>query len=142
MAIDIISIKCPECGASLDIEADRDQAFCTYCGAKVRIVNENEYVYRRIDEAGVKKAETDRIIKLKQLEIAEKNRASAEKTKTFKMKACLILVVAGIIMLVGGFLLGGATGDSDSDLYMISMGGMASLLAALYIGLLSNNKDD
>lgn len=142
MAVNIISVKCPECGASLDIEADRNQAFCTYCGAKVIINNENEYVYRHIDEAGIKQAETDRIVKLKQMEIAEKKRASEEKTKSLKIKISLILAVVGIVMMVGGYLLGDATGDSDSGLYMISMVGFFPLMGSAYIWLFSKNKDD
>ena len=35
MAVKLVSVKCPECGAMLDIEEGRDQAFCTHCGAKV-----------------------------------------------------------------------------------------------------------
>lgn len=69
----LISVKCPDCGQTLSIEENRTQAFCTYCGAKVLISNENEYIFRQIDEADVKKAETERIIRMRELEIAEKN---------------------------------------------------------------------
>ena len=34
MAIKFVSIKCPECGATLDIEEGRKQIFCSYCGTK------------------------------------------------------------------------------------------------------------
>lgn len=56
MAIKFISVKCPECGASLPIEEGRKQVFCSYCGTKVMVTNENEYIYRHIDEADVKKS--------------------------------------------------------------------------------------
>ena len=36
------------------------------------VQNDNEYIFRNIDEAGIKQAETDRIVRLKQMEIAEK----------------------------------------------------------------------
>lgn len=65
MAIKFTSVKCPECGASLPIEEGRKQVFCSYCGTKVMVTNENEYIYRHIDEADVKKAETDRIIRMR-----------------------------------------------------------------------------
>lgn len=81
MAVNFISVKCPDCGASLDVEKGRKQVFCTYCGAKILINNDNEYVYRHIDEAGIKQAETDSMVRMKQMEMAEKNRESAEKTK-------------------------------------------------------------
>ena len=74
MAIRFISIKCPECGASLEIEEGRKQAFCTYCGAKVLIYDENhhEYTYRTIDEASLLQAN----VRLKELEYEEKKRKS------------------------------------------------------------------
>ena len=59
LAYKLISVKCPDCGQTLSIEENRTQAFCTYCGAKVLISNENEYVFRQVDEAGIQKAETD-----------------------------------------------------------------------------------
>ena len=43
MAVKLIYVKCPECGAALDIEEDRKEAFCSYCGTKVLLYNENEY---------------------------------------------------------------------------------------------------
>ena len=73
MAYKLISVKCPDCGQTLSIEENRTQAFCSYCGAKILISNENEYVFRQVEEAGIKKAETDRIIRLREIEIAEKN---------------------------------------------------------------------
>lgn len=64
MAINLISIKCPGCGADLSVEDNREFSSCSYCGTKVKINNDNEYIYRTIDEAGIKQAETDRIVKL------------------------------------------------------------------------------
>ena len=56
MAIKLNSVKCPECGATLPIEEGRTQIFCSYCGTKVIVTNENEYLYRHIDEAEIKHA--------------------------------------------------------------------------------------
>ena len=36
------------------------------------VQNNNEYIYRHIDEAGIKKAETDRMVRMKQMEMEEK----------------------------------------------------------------------
>ena len=74
MAIQFISVKCPECGAELSVENGREFAYCSYCGTKVIISNDNEHIYRTIDEASVKQAETDRIVKLKKLEIEAKSK--------------------------------------------------------------------
>ena len=43
--------------------------------------NENEHIYRHIDEAKIKEAEMNQAVELKKLEIIERKRAAAEKTK-------------------------------------------------------------
>ena len=49
MAIRFVSIKCPECGAALDVEEGRRQIFCSYCGSSVLIDNDNEHIIRHIN---------------------------------------------------------------------------------------------
>ena len=98
MSIQLISIKCPDCGKTLSIEGDRTQAFCTYCGASVIIHNENEQVFRTIDEAGIKHAETEKLIKLKELEMEEKR--FGQQTQLQKVLTVLWLVLSLIILTV------------------------------------------
>lgn len=72
MGIKFVSLKWPECRATLDVEESRQQIFCSYCGTQIMVQNNNEYIYRHIDEAGIKKAETDRMVRMKQMEMEEK----------------------------------------------------------------------
>lgn len=97
MAISLISIKCPECGATLSVESTREFSFCQYCGTKVMLNNENEYIYRTIDEAGIKQAETDRIVKLRQLDMEEKSNFSRKTLIVAWLAATAILILIGII---------------------------------------------
>ena len=76
MSIKLVSVKCPECGANLPIEEGRKQIFCSYCGASVIVTDENEHVYRHIDEAGIKNAETERIVRMRELDLAERSTKS------------------------------------------------------------------
>lgn len=142
MSVRLISVKCPECGATLNVEENREQAFCSYCGTKVLLHNENEHIFRHIDEAGVKQAETDLIVRMKQMEFAEKKRADAEKTKKLKIIISLIMASVGILMMVIGYMGGYASGDPDSGLYMLSLVGMFPLMGAGYIWLFSKNDDE
>ena len=135
MGVQLISVKCPECGAQLNIEEGREQAFCTYCGAKILLHNENEYIYRHIDEAGIKQAETDRIIRMKQMEYAERQRLSKEKKTAVKIVVSLALAVVGILMMVIG-----STGGSDTG--MLSLVGFFPLLGAAYIWLFSKKDEE
>ena len=95
MSVKLIAVKCPECGATLNIEENRAQAFCTYCGAKVMIQNENEKIYRRIDEAKMKQAETDRMIRLKKMELYEQELAEKKKSRKLQMTIAIIMIVLG-----------------------------------------------
>ena len=97
MAITMMPIKCPECGADLTVENTREYLFCSYCGAKVLLNNENEHIYRTIDEAEIKQAETDRIIKLKQLEMEEKDSISRKTLIIAWVSITAILLLLGII---------------------------------------------
>ena len=48
MAIQFVTIRCPECGANQQVENNRDSVYCTYCGAKIMISNANEQFLRAI----------------------------------------------------------------------------------------------
>ena len=97
MAIQFISVTCPQCGANLQIEEGREFAFCSYCGTKVMMSNENEHIVRTIDEAGIKQAETDRIVKLRQLDMEEKSSISRKNLIIVWLVATAILLIIGII---------------------------------------------
>ena len=109
--IRMISVKCPECGAALDFEEERQTAFCSYCGTKIILHNENEYIIRNFDEAEIRQAENDRICKMKELELEEKEE-SHRRMMTFvlisvfiaAMIVCLIMIMKndpmGILLLI------------------------------------------
>lgn len=97
MAISLMPVKCPQCGADLSVESDRAFLFCAYCGAKIIINNDNEHIYRTIDEAGIKQAETDRMIKLRQLDMEEKSNFSRKTLIVAWLAATAILIFIGII---------------------------------------------
>mgnify|MGYP004446188483 CR=1 FL=1 len=108
MAISIISVKFPECGATLDIEEGSRQRYCQFCGSKLLIDNDNEFVYRTVNDADIIRAKTERMAREKQLEIAEKEReakkAKNEKIKTVAIKLSLIVAVILIIWFIFGLL--------------------------------------
>ncbi len=98
MAIKFVSVKCPECGAALDVEEGRKQIFCSYCGSKVMIENDNEYIYRHIDEAGIKQAETDRMVRMRELDFAEKQSMQGNGVK--KVLTSIWIVLSLIIVAI------------------------------------------
>lgn len=106
MAIQFIAVKCPECNADLSIEEGRKFAYCTYCGTKVMINNENEHIYRTIDEAGIKQAETERIVRLKELEMEEKLAKKGHIPTYVAYGIALIFVAAGVLNMSSSGLSG------------------------------------
>ncbi|MDE6019785.1 MAG: zinc ribbon domain-containing protein [Ruminococcus sp.] len=131
MGMQLNSLKCPECAATISIEEGRTQCFCSYCGAKIAITNENEFVYRNVDEADVKRAETDRIVKLRQIKFFEK-----------MTKTRFIICAIGLLLTIIGIICGYASGDSDSPLYMLVLIGMLLLFGGPLYGKDDNNDND
>lgn len=129
MSLSFISVKCPECGANLPVEEGRNQVYCSYCGASILINNENEHVFRHVDEAGIKQAETDRLVELKRLEMEEKQKASNQKVKTLKI---VLSIALGIIMLAAL-----ATGSENA-----SMIGLVCGIILMYMWLIGMKTEE
>lgn len=93
----IQALKCPECVASLEIEEGLEYCFCKYCGCKIMIQDENKQTYRHIDEADVKRAETERIIQIKEMELEEKERNRKKYYIIAWIIAIVVLLFLGVI---------------------------------------------
>lgn len=114
----LIELRCPSCGASLEVEEDRETAFCQYCGKKILINDENAFTYRRIDEADIKRAETERMIQLKEMELDGKEQSRRKKETILWTAAAALLILIGIIMVCTG------PKDKDDPGYMLILLGL------------------
>ena len=105
--IHTVSIKCPDCGAALDIESTRDTAYCTYCGAKIKITYDNEIVVRHIDDAEIKRAETERIVRLRELDIKESKLKKRKSSSVSSSLAIALLIGLALIffLFIKGFVI-------------------------------------
>lgn len=59
----LITLKCPECGATLNLDDSRKEYFCTYCGTKILLDEEIQrqdvrIENRIIDEAAIEQEKT------------------------------------------------------------------------------------
>ena len=97
MAVKFTSVKCPECGANLPIEEGRERMFCSFCGTQIIMTNKNEHTYRHVDEAEVKRAETEQLIHLKELELEEKENERNRKGRRIAFS------IAGALAVFGAF---------------------------------------
>lgn len=93
----LIKLTCLQCGATLSIEEGREMLFCSYCGNKILINDENKHTIHYIDDAEIKRAETERMIQLKELEIEEKKRANKKVLVIIWLVLTFVLGLLGII---------------------------------------------
>ena len=129
MAIQFVTIKCPECSADLQIEDGREYAFCTYCGAKVMIANDNEHIYRTIDEARIKQAETDRLVRMRELDMEEKSGISK------RTKAIVWIASTAILLILG--MIGFAIDNAGMGMCM-----MFAMCTGIWGGIITFSDDD
>lgn len=117
MAIQFVAVKCPACGADISADSSREFCFCEYCGSKVLLSNTNEHINRNIDEARLRETETERLIRLKELELEE-----AEILRNRKM-TMISYCVSGAVALIGliFLMIGGEIGLAG--LLLMAVGG-------------------
>ena len=104
MAIEMISLSCPNCGANLQVASDRESFFCEYCGQKILVSDSNhqKYTYRKIDDARIREAEAKEFIRLKEIEL-EHAKLKAEKDedkRTIKMVLLFFGIGIGLWLLL------------------------------------------
>lgn len=97
----VLELKCPSCNGVLNVDPGLEQAYCTYCGAKVLISDENKKTYHYIDEAEVQKAKSEEVIKKAEIEAKEKS----EKRNHMVLGFCALfyLLLMGIMGLFAFF---------------------------------------
>ncbi len=128
MAVKFTSVKCPECGANLPIEEGRKKIFCSYCGTQIIMTNENEHTYRHVDEAEVKRAETEQLISLKELELEEKENERSRKSRH------TAFAVAGGLAIIGAL---------SEIIVPENLLGMGAIVVAMWIAIFAViSKDD
>ena len=131
--------NCSNCGASLTFEDNnRDFAFCHYCGAKI-ILDDYRSTHRVVDEARIKEAEINAQIRLKELEMEENRRKSAEKAKTIKIKISIILGTIGVLMIIFSNIFERITNDSF-DSFNLTAIGMILIFSIAFIWLSDDKK--
>lgn len=122
-----IEMSCQNCGASLQIDLDRIQAYCPYCGNRLTIDIAN------LDTIIAEREKTKR----KQLKYEQERYELEleEKKRPGKIKATVLLAIIGGALMIGGSFAGEATGNSDSSWYLVSMLGFFPLISIAFVWL-------
>lgn len=112
--INAVNLKCPSCGANLEVEHGRKECFCSYCGAKIILTDDNEktYTVNINNQAEILKAETERI-ELERLESEKEiSRKAKEKYIASRYKIGAVLLTIGIL----GFLVNNIFNTENSTI--------------------------
>ena len=129
----LISLKCPECKADLNIEEGRTMCYCQYCGTRILIDdNSSTRTYRKIDEARIKEAEVDKAIRLKELEIEQMKLQNEERTRNRTRKFMMTMGISSFILAIFCLFLSYITKEGlflMVGVFAILLGMMFSLLA-------------
>ncbi len=113
----IYQLKCPACGASVEVEKGRESCFCSYCGTKIYVDDEVHRVeitqninYHKTytDEAKIRKVESEE--RMHEREYAEK-RAERKDKKWSALGTVLIVLVC----VIGYFVLFNGYFDSEKE---------------------------
>lgn len=80
--IRFVTVRCPNCNAQMTLENYRTQAFCSFCGSRFLIRNDNERIIRTVNEADIRRAEAEYVVGVQHAQIeAEKERWKMELEK-------------------------------------------------------------
>lgn len=93
----LVNLKCPECGAQLKVDPNRQFVYCEYCGTKI-LLDKEEKTTRIIDEAAIRKAEAEEKIRIQEIKV------HSDENKTDMIKIVAILV-AGLLLLFSPIIL-------------------------------------
>lgn len=124
----LISVKCPDCGARLDFEEGRSVYYCKYCGGKI-LLDEADTVEKHVyvDEARIRESEVKEKIRLKELELEMDKRNEEKKNKALKIKATIISLIIGCILMFIGDTIKGADILSFIGGMILAVNGLAWL---------------
>ena len=103
----LVELKCLNCGATLQVEADRNVCFCTYCGTKA-VLNDGSVTTHIIDEAKIREAEALEAIKIREMELEaeierlkqEKEAQSEKDNNKYQFGLIALMMVGGIAMII------------------------------------------
>lgn len=108
----MMNLKCPNCGSNLDVEQDRDNIYCQYCGALVYSKLDSHVVEEHVtrDDTEIKRIEHERYIYDQERERNEKNK-----------KMNLIILVSAIITMGISLMLPQSASSIGGALLIISI---------------------
>lgn len=137
----LISLKCPDCGANLDVDAERSFCFCQYCGHKILIddeVRRSEVTHVLRDEARIREAE----VEIEEIELEREWRNNRKKSIRRWFIVCSSSLIIGILLFAISDRFDPNYNISNAAGIFFSVGAIGFTYGGMgyFIALLSHNK--
>lgn len=94
--VKMVPLICPQCGAELEIEEDRDTCFCTYCGTKLLVEDPNKYTFNH--NVNIRKSVRDET-KIAEVEHKEREKESDNRTVVAMFAMTVILCIVMLFFI-------------------------------------------
>lgn len=91
--VKMIPMTCPNCGASIDVKEGTTTCFCTYCGTKMAIGDDNTIT------VNINKTTTDQV-KIEKLRLEHQRYEEAMQQMPQNVKMATILIVIMLLFLL------------------------------------------
>lgn len=115
--MELVKVKCPECGANLEVNQELDEILCNYCGTKVLIDDEAAKITR------IEKAKLQSRKNIYEQEMHEKREKNKAQWKEAGRAWLVVLILFGVMAIIGIIAsLVGPKNPSLSDYNSLSVG--------------------
>ena len=128
-------IKCPGCGGEVEFKPGQKKVVCQYCGTKILFDKDNEFTYRHIDDADIKRAETERIVRISELEMEKDNRGYRKVLIVAWAAGTFFLFILGIILVAIG-----REGTVTAGMMAMMAGMLVGLWGGIFVFTMTSNK--
>ena len=126
----VINLKCPSCGAELQLNADREVMYCSYCGSKILLKQDSvEHIYRTVDEVALKEIELQKYI------IEGKKKAKEVRKKNLK-KITKILILTLVLSIILSMVFEQIFKDEVAIVILLRFCGLFAFLGLLFVLIL------
>ena len=102
--MEIVSMKCPNCGSLVYFEKGQDRCFCSHCGSQLQFSDPNnkKFTYTKIDAARIREAQTRESIRQRELDIQERQLNKERNMLIVKtvLSAIAIIAVAAVVIYI------------------------------------------
>ena len=128
----LVSLKCPECSAKLDVTEDVNHFYCSYCGAEIMLDNK--------EEIETKRAELEKTIKETEKEVELKKIEREEDREDTRVGFLMMIVAMGFMMCFAGFVFLNQGKGHDILWSILIVLGVIVILASAIMWFLSEKK--